>query len=173
MKYKRPSTRVRCKNCTEEFYKEDREIKRSEKLGRGHFCNQRCALLYGSKTKYGSAVGFGFYVTLMRKNARHRDWSCDIDPAYLKKLFDKQAGLCAITGIPMVMNRARASKVHKTPFYASVDRIDNSVGYIRGNVQFVCLGINYLRNSFSIEKTKEFIEVLRVSQPAEYVACHK
>lgn len=61
----------------------------------------------------------------------------------------------------MNMNSCLKSGNEKDLFYASVDRIDNTKGYIEGNVQFVCLGFNYMRNSVTLEKAIEFIRKLK------------
>ena len=80
------------------------------------------------------------------------------------ELFNKQKGLCALTKIPMVMNHHKLTKDKKTPYYASIDRLDNAKGYIKGNIQFLCLGINYMRNTFSIELTEKFINSIKLKE---------
>lgn len=157
-------TKVICEYCKAPFLKENKEINRANKLGGKHICSRTCNGRYAVSCNNGPAVGFGFYITLCRKTARLKNLDCNIDAVYLKELFDSQDGKCAISGIQMTMNRARAKKDKKSPYYASVDRIDNKKGYIRGNVQLVCLGINYMRNTFSIEKTKEFLQAIRIHQ---------
>ena len=44
----------------------------------------------------------------------------------------------------------------------SIDRIDDSKGYVKGNTQLVALGINYMRNTFSIEDTLKVIQEIKV-----------
>ena len=72
-------------------------------------------------------------------------------------MMSAQKGLCSLSGTPMSLvfkhNTKSISQV-------SIDRIDNSDGYIKGNVQLVALGINYMRNTFSLEDTKEFLDKL-------------
>lgn len=41
---------------------------------------------------------------------------------------------------------------------ASLDRIDSSKGYIKGNVEFVCYAINLAKNSFTRDEMKEFLK---------------
>ena len=42
------------------------------------------------------------------------------------------------------------------PDQASLDRIDNSKGYVKGNVRFVALIYNYARNGFDDEAVLAF-----------------
>ncbi len=52
-------------------------------------------------------------------------------------------GLCAVTGLKFVSTHPT------TPLSPSLDRIDNSKGYIPGNCRFVCLGYNMLKGTGS------------------------
>jgi hypothetical protein len=56
-------------------------------------------------------------------------------------LYDRQAGRCALTGIPFVFERPpEGCKNH--PFSLSLDRIDSRRGYLRDNVRFVLTSMN-------------------------------
>jgi hypothetical protein len=80
----------------------------------------------------------------------------DIDKDYLESIW---TGKCAISGIDIL----HKSKDKKTDmFSASLDRIDSSKGYIKGNVQFVALGVNYAKNGFTNEETLEFIKAIKL-----------
>lgn len=72
-------------------------------------------------------------------------------------MFQRQAGKCALTGLPMHLNSATKTLSDKSLRYASLDRLDNAGGYTIDNVQFVCLGINYMRNTASLEEARDFI----------------
>lgn len=67
----------------------------------------------------------------------------------LTNLYESQEGLCAITGLPME---------HKwsSLYSISIDRIDSDGDYILGNVQLVCKGVNYLKNTHLDLETREF-----------------
>ena len=43
---------------------------------------------------------------------------------------------------------------------ASLDRIDNSKGYVQGNVRFVSVMFNFARNKFSDEEVIEFAQAV-------------
>lgn len=77
---------------------------------------------------------------------------------YIENLWRSQNGKCAITGLVL---RPEASGM----FHPSLDRIDSSLGYVEGNVHIVLLAINYMKNSYSLEETKELISAMRWNKP--------
>lgn len=79
----------------------------------------------------------------------------DITPEYLKQLWDSQHGICPYTGFDMEL-------IGNSLNQASLDRIDSTKGYIKGNVEFVCLFINLAKNKFPKEDVQEFIERLKL-----------
>ena len=48
-----------------------------------------------------------------------------------------------------------------SPYLLSLDRIDNDLGYIENNVQFVCVWANKARGSYDNEVFKEIINNLK------------
>lgn len=88
------------------------------------------------------------------KKEKHRDKKSDkynvgIDLNYLVSLWDQQNGICAISGKNM-------SHKFNDLFGVSIDRINSSLGYVEGNIQLICLGINFAKNSFSNEDMIHF-----------------
>lgn len=64
----------------------------------------------------------------------------DIDPDFIWDLFLEQERRCALSGLELTMlGRGRT---------ASLDRIDNGLGYTKGNVQWVHKHINKMKNVF-------------------------
>ena len=60
----------------------------------------------------------------------------------------EQQGKCALTGMVLRM-RGRKSEEQKERGTASLDRIDSTKGYVRGNVQWVHKDVNLMKNEFS------------------------
>lgn len=87
-------------------------------------------------------------------NARRRDISFSITIDYVADLYEKQKGLCALTGweIPM------SSTDPANSIRASIDRIDSSLDYEEGNIQIVDGWVNVRKHTASQE---EFIAMCR------------
>ena len=81
---------------------------------------------------------------LLRSRLRQR--KCDINEGYLLDLLQQQGLKCALTGIPFKGSQARPD-----PFAPSIDRIDSSRGYVRGNVRIICLAMNIAREEVFAE----------------------
>jgi hypothetical protein len=62
------------------------------------------------------------------------------------ELFKQQNGKCALTGIQLVITTSTVKG------NASLDRIDNSLGYIKGNVWWLDKDINMMKNKYSLNK---------------------
>lgn len=151
MKYKRPSIEIACEVCGAVVVRERRMVSRAKREGRKITCSHACARPRSDK--------FGFYHWTTRKRAKIKNLEFNLTTKFLEKLFQEQQCKCALTGIEMTLNSIYSKE--KSLFHASLDRLDNSKGYTQDNVQFVCLGINYMRNSVSLNHVKEFLSSLR------------
>lgn len=164
MKYQRAERKKQktiCFNCKKEFEKETYEISRGVDNNQVDLCSRKCNGFHASKVRFGKSAGFGFYVSIAKKRAVKKQFGFDLDALFLYELFEKQKGLCAISGIKMIFKTRDRTMESKSPYYASLDRIDSSIGYLKNNVQFVCLSMNYMRNTFTVEQTKKFIQDLK------------
>lgn len=95
------------------------------------------------------------------KNGRgsSRGLPMDIDPEYLRQLWNEQSGRCPVTGWTMILpfpNTSGGWPHGHHPRNASIDRIDQTKGYVRGNVRFVALMANYARHSWTDNDVVEF-----------------
>lgn len=87
-----------------------------------------------------------------RRNDKAEGRQCDLKVEDVIKQFALQDGKCAISGVSMTLpDKGRCI------FDASIDRIDNSIGHVKGNIQLVCQGINFARNSYSIPEVKALL----------------
>lgn len=155
--------KVKCHVCGKEFDKPLNEYNRRIRLGKTKFyCDLSCygkdsnshLRKYDGKYKHNLKRGsdkdeFSPFREFIRCAKRRRE--TDIDLEYLKDLWEKQDGKCAITKIEMILER------NHLPFQASLDRIDCSKGYVKGNVRFICLIANYARNKWDDEAVTQFI----------------
>jgi len=131
-------------------------------LGRGNCCCKRCKAVID---KQNNSTGFkeisGIYWSSLRSQAMKRGLSFEVKIDQAWDLYEEQKRLCALSG--MEINFAR-SKQHylERGTTASLDRIDSSVGYVKGNVQWVHKLINRMKSNLSQEN---FINICaKVSQ---------
>jgi hypothetical protein len=78
----------------------------------------------------------------VRESARTRDLELDIDKDYIRQLLIESNGVCSMSGVKL-------STMHNDPNKASIDRIDSSKGYIKGNVRVVATRSNLIKNKWS------------------------
>lgn len=74
-----------------------------------------------------------------RYRATKRKHHCSIDRDFIADRLRLTRGRCELTGLRFSTDREDAAN---RPFAHSIDRIDSSKGYTRGNVRIVCAGIN-------------------------------
>ena len=95
------------------------------------------------------------YWTSIISGASKRNLEMSISIDYAWGLYLSQGKKCAVTGIPIYFPRTRKTANKST---ASLDRIDNTKGYIEGNVQWVHKKINQIKMDLTIE---DFFELCK------------
>lgn len=98
----------------------------------------------------------------VRKRSKDRDIELGIERNDLLELFEVQNGKCAITGVPFDLSVRNGGKHICKPYSMSVDRIDNTYGYVKGNVRLISSIANVAKGRWSdadlIEFCKKVIE---------------
>lgn len=89
-----------------------------------------------------------------------RNLTCDITPEYLEDIWHNQNGICIITGKKMILPKNTQGWSSVNPYNASLDRIDNSKGYIKGNVRFISYMANTARGIYTDEQLIEFCKTV-------------
>lgn len=85
---------------------------------------------------------------ILRSKSRMKEHS--VDAEFLRSLWESQAGICPLTGWGLILPLDSSGfSVSYGARNASLDRIDNDLGYVRGNVRFVALIANLARARFS------------------------
>lgn len=156
---------IQCQNCSKSFEKPLNEYTRRIKNNSPMYCSRRCSgqkniSNFGEKRNTLPPVGkykanpFKYYLrNCKRRNRQEFDLSLD----YLEEVWNNQEGICPYTKINLLLN----THSYRNPdirYVASLDRIDNSKGYIKGNVQFVSLAINYMKSNLTHDETMEFLK---------------
>jgi hypothetical protein len=75
-----------------------------------------------------------------RHSAKRRSLPFDLLIEDLCALADRSGGVCALTGLPFVVDGDPTYRGN--PFAPSLDRISSYLGYTRGNVRLVCVCVN-------------------------------
>ena len=167
-KRKRKTAVVICYNCNTPFEKAVSEIKRTEAKGSKHYCSLNCSSKNNIKKQLGDWFGKPQIAQLRSNNhrdkytgfreflkrARYRKNLGDLTLDDLFEQWNKQNGKCPYSGIELKLPQAR--KRHQMFETASLDRVDSSKPYEKGNVVFVSTPINYMKNSMTEEETVAF-----------------
>lgn len=133
----RPNILVKCPYC------ENSISTKPNKLITGH--TKSCGCTANARRKGTKNISSTFWSRLIQ-HAKSRNLDIDITIQDLEELLIKQDFKCALSGIQIKVGYGSLKK--KDEVTGSVDRIDNSKGYIKGNIQFVHKDINWMKQDF-------------------------
>jgi len=101
-------------------------------------CSSKCGIIYRRKDE------IYYYINAAKRRAKVKGLQFNLTYDYLHKLFyDIQHERCALSNVPIKLMKGNGG-IHEM---ASLDRVDSAKGYVEGNVQFLALGINYMKNN--------------------------
>jgi hypothetical protein len=104
--------------------------------------------VYWSGGKYISSS----FLSNFKRGAKKRNLEFTVTIEDLDRVWESQNGKCVYSGVPLVIGSKRNEQT------ASLDRIDSSIGYVVGNVQFVHKDINCMKWDFPEEKFLRLIK---------------
>jgi len=79
-----------------------------------------------------------------KTTAKKFNYDHNITTRDLIELWYKQDGLCALTGLPLSLVSQKGIRNYDL---ISLDRINSSLGYVIGNVQFVLFRVNVMKSN--------------------------
>lgn len=85
----------------------------------------------------------------LKKNAASRNLEFKIDMKYVWDIFLKQNKKCKLSGLDIDFGKGKT-------WTASIDRIDSSKGYIKGNIQILHKDVNKMKMNF---EQKYFLDI--------------
>lgn len=161
-----------CDYCKEIFSKPLTEFNRNKEKGRRNYCSRSCVgkdnisnipketkvwdHLSGRKhDKYSNLRVF------MRSSKSRMNKEVNITLDDLLNQWELQKGICVYSNIQLIKPKAKGS--NDPIITASLDRIDSSKGYIKGNIQFVSMAMNFMKGKMSHEQTLELINIIKNS----------
>ena len=137
---------IKCCNpdCNEDIYVNKKTILENK----SRYCSLKCRNFKVDK--------FTKYLNDLKKRAIKKNMDFNIDREFIKELLEnKQKNRCAITNV--LIKFSDTTKIYETP---SLDRIDSKLGYTKDNVQWVMLGVNYMKLSFTEDELKLTIKLI-------------
>jgi len=132
-------------NCNIIVYTSKDNIKNKREI----FCSRECKNHKVSPLKK--------YFNSLITRAKKKNIEYDLNFEFLKDLLEnRQKNKCAITNAHICFSGE--TKLYETP---SLDRIDNNKGYTKDNVQWVMLGINYMKMGFTNEDLHKTLKIIK------------
>lgn len=95
------------------------------------------------------ASSLGVAMRKAKSRAAERELAFNLTQESMQELFVAQNGKCAMTGLAFTPNHDTESR--RNPFGPSIDRVDLTLGYIKGNVRIVTCIANCARSDFGDE----------------------
>lgn len=146
-------------------------IRTGTSIRRSKFSSCGCWSRFGKNSPHWEGVGeisAGWFYNITsraifkRKSRNEIKDKINITIEYVWKLFLKQNKRCALSGEILTFPKLNTNVEFKKST-ASLDRIDSSKGYVKGNVQWVHKDVNIMKNIYN---EKYFINMCR--KIAEY-----
>jgi len=166
---------ITCAHCGTAFERPVTEINRNKRVGRQTFCSRYCAgkdvknISMLASVSHLSGVDISAYAGNQRDEFtgfrdhhrrlfnRNKDVSVSLQD--IKDQWDLQKGICPYTNHKLELSAGK-SYIHQ----ASLDRVDNNLGYVKGNIEFISLPINYLKSDkLTKEETLAFLKSLKLT----------
>lgn len=121
---------------------------------RNKYCTDKCKCKDHQRKRgntdsyrYYSKTPRNFFQSLRQKKSKDR-LSISLD--FLETLWEKQQGLCALSGHPMTHVRGSGRVMTNV----SIDRIDSYRGYEEDNIQLVCHIVNLMKQQLTVDELK-------------------
>jgi hypothetical protein len=102
------------------------------------------------------------------QNAVLRGYKFDLTPEDVWAAYEQQNGKCALTNLS-IQFFPDYNRVHLQT--ASLDRIDSSLGYVKGNIQIVHQVVNPMKSYLTDEEFVAFCNEVARTRPMEHDAC--
>ena len=101
------------------------------------------------------------YLNKIERRALISDFEFNLTVDYIKQLIEKQSFKCKLTGFDIKFATDYKNLTKQT---ASLDRIDSTKGYIKGNVQWLHKDVNFAKHSLTQERFLEICKAVSSSK---------
>lgn len=164
-----------CETCKKEFERKNSEAIRNANLGMRTFCSRSCRgkKIYEDipiskrancnnlkKKQLDEFSPFRPHLKSIKCHAKKINKLVELNLIDLKKQWEKQNGICSLTGWKMTNYLGSRDKPTRIPERASLDRIDSNEGYFPENVRFICMIAQFAKNNFCDEDVIRFCKAV-------------
>lgn len=136
-----------CRVCKNNLSKSHRENNRNEY---NEYCRKKKREKYSKEKRreiYENNIEKEmYYAAKYRAKTKNIEFTITVEDVVIPKM-------CPVFGIPL----DRRDRFHSP----SLDRIDNNLGYVKGNVQVISSKANRLKNNGTVEEFKQILEYMR------------
>lgn len=168
-----PQVNLVCCTCNKPFTRNAANhyshLKVKESSYKRVFCSRPC-WIEGRKTRPSRRDEFSpfrsFLAAALQRN--ESKWTV-LEPLLsledLKEQWELQGGICPYSGHSMILPPSMdwRKPPPESPYRASLDRVDSSKPYQKGNVEFVCLAVNFAKHDFPQQTMLDFFAKMRQS----------
>lgn len=140
-----------CPSCGEKAYIKNKIILNSIRRKHKTYCSKKCADKGVKEHNSDEYTLFRDMLSKIKYNAKKKNILVNITLNDLKFLWENCKGTCQLSGQKLLIADTRYKKSHGFST-ASVDRKDNTKGYIPGNIWFVHKDINDMKGTLQVDE---------------------
>lgn len=145
---------LKCYVCDKLILVSESKVRRNAVLDRKHCCSKSCI----GKSSNNEMSPFKMHLTRIRKRMKEQDIQMSLTEHDLHEVWLKQEGKCIYSKVALTHPNFRT--VNNRVYTASIDRIDSNIPYVKNNIQFVSIAINFMKNVMTHEETEELCNVI-------------
>jgi hypothetical protein len=97
----------------------------------------------------------------LKSDAKKRNLEFSISIEEIWELFIEQKRKCALSGVELTFGTGKFDRSAN----ASLDRIDSSKGYIKGNIHWVDKRINFMKQQFNVNEFRDLCKKVTEHRP--------
>lgn len=169
-----------CYACGKQVVRRMAEHKRTLERNAHVFCGHSCSATWGNEQGLTNPTGNAANLVsdnqrdeytpfrYFQRVAKRRKHKYKLDLPYLKALWREQSGRCPLTGWQLHLPHSTGGFLQGAmPNNASLDRVNNTLGYIEGNVRFIALIANLARNVWGDEAIRALAHAIVIQETKE------
>ena len=171
--------KVKCEHCGKSYEIKTGEFNRKVKKKQRFFCSLSCCgkanvgnfseewnnseenkehLRRQAGNRKDDLSPFRFVMKCCKQRGRELDLTLED----LQEQWQKQNGVCPYLNLPLVLPLHTGKHDKSNPnLVASLDRRDSSKGYVKGNVQFISVTLNFAKNKHDESVLLNLLQLIR------------